>query len=229
MYWSDISNNLVFLINGLMVTLKLAGLSIAGSLIFGIILGVLRYSKIFPLNIISTFLIEVIRSIPLILFIVFIHFGFLPYVLGISSNFFQSACVALIVFTSAYVAEIIRGGLSSVESSYIDAGKSLGLSDFRCLIYIILPIAITRMLPALVNQFVTLIKDTSLASTIGLIEFTRSGEIIYERTYHELEILLFIALIYFLICFTLSSLVRTLEFDNLFSTSKKMSRAIIKK
>lgn len=148
MYWSDISNNLVFLMQGLTVTLKLAGLSIAGSLIFGVILGVLRFSKIFPLNIISTFLIEITRSIPLILFIVFVHFGFLPYVLKIPSDFFQSACVALIVFTSAYVAEIIRGGLASVEVSYVDAGKSLGLSNFQCLIYITLPIAITRMLPA---------------------------------------------------------------------------------
>ena len=223
MHWNDIYDNLDFLITGLLVTLKLASVAIAGSLILGTFLGILRYSKIFPFNILATFLIETIRSIPLILFIVFIHFGFLPYFLGSSVSFFQSACIGLIIFTSAYIAEIIRGGLCSVEAGYINAAKSLGLNSFQRLIYIILPIAITRMLPALVSQFITLIKDTSIASTIGLIEFTRSGEIIYERTYHEFEILLFIAFVYFIICYTLSSFSKKLEFKQLFSTSKEVS------
>ena len=211
MYWNDIAENFSYLMTGLSITLKLACLSIIGSLILGVIFGVIRYSKLFPLNIIAVFYIEVVRSIPLILFIIFIHFGIMPYVFGINTSFFQSACISLTIFTSAYVAEIIRGGLKSIEMGHVDAAKSLGLNYFQRLFYIILPLAISRMMPALVSQFISLIKDTSLASTIGLIELTRSGEIIYERTYHEFEILVFIAIIYFSICFTLSSISKKLE------------------
>ena len=211
MHWIDIAENFNFLMIGLAVTLKLAIISIFGSLIIGIIFGITRYSKFFPFNILAALYIEVVRSIPLILFIIFIHFGLLPYGFGINASFFESSCLALTLFTSAYVAEIIRGGLKSIESGHIDAAKSLGLNYFQRLFYIILPLAITRMMPALVSQLISLIKDTSLASTIGLIELTRSGEIIYDRTYHEFEILVFIALIYFSICYTLSVVSRKLE------------------
>ncbi len=211
MHWNDIFENFDFLMSGLVVTIQLALLAIIGSLLCGIVFGVLRHSKIPVISFLAGAYIEFTRSIPLILFIVFIHFGFMPLILGEASSFFQSACVALIVFTSAYVAEIVRGGLNSIDKGHIEAAKSLGLNWFDRMIYVILPIALTRMTPALVSQFISLIKDTSLASTIGLIEFTRSGEIIYERTYHELEILIFIALTYFAICYSLSSLSKKLE------------------
>ena len=221
---ADIIENFSFLMKGLIITLKLASISIAGSLVLGTILGVLRHSKIFPLNIIATVIIEFVRSVPLILFIIFIHFGFLPYILGSSVSFFQSACIALTIFTSAYVAEIIRGGLKSIETAYIDAAKSLGLNAFQRLVYIILPLAVSRMMPALVSQFISLIKDTSLASTIGLIELTRAGEIIYERTYNELEILIFVTLIYFIICYSLSLSSKKLESKPyIFSDFKKVA------
>jgi len=206
MHWIDITENYDFLMKGLFITFKLALVSVSGSLLIGIILGVLRYSKIFLISWLAVAYIESVRSIPLILFIVFIHFGALPYLTGEPSSFFHSSCVAFIIFTSAYIAEIIRSGLNSVEKGHIDAAKSLGLNRMQCLTYIILPLAVSRMTPALVSQFISLIKDTSLASTIGLIELTRSGEIIYERTYHETEILIFIAFIYFIICFGLSKL-----------------------
>lgn len=211
MHWIDIPENFNFLMQGLLVTLKLALISVSGSLILGIILGVLRYSRIFLISWLAVAYIESVRSIPLILFIVFIHFGALPYLTGAPSSFFDSSCIAFIIFTSAYIAEIIRSGLNSVEKGHIDAAKSLGLSRRQRLSYIILPLAVSRMTPALVSQFISLIKDTSLASTIGLIELTRSGEIIYERTFHEFEILIFIAFVYFVICFGLSKLSRLWE------------------
>lgn len=210
-YWADIPQNIDFLIKGLLVTIKLAMVSVTGSLLLGVIIGVLRYSKLFLISWLAVAYIESVRSIPLILFIVFIHFGALPYLTGEASSFFDSSCIAFIIFTSAYIAEIIRSGLNSVERGHIDAAKSLGLNRMQRLSYIILPLAVSRMTPALVSQFISLIKDTSLASTIGLIELTRSGEIIYERTYHEFEILIFIAFIYFVICFGLSKLSRVWE------------------
>ncbi len=211
MHWMDIANNFDFLMKGLTITIKLALISVTGSLVLGTILGILRYSKIVLISWFAVIYIETVRSIPLILFIIFIHFWAMQAITGVSPTFFSSSCVAFIVFTSAYVAEIIRSGLNSVEKGHIDAAKSIGLSSIQRLKYIILPLAIRRMTPALVSQFISLIKDTSLASTIGLIELTRSGEIIYERTFHEAEILIFVAFIYFIICFSLSKLSRITE------------------
>lgn len=210
-YWTDISDNFDFLMKGLVITFKLSLISITGSLILGIIFGVLRYSKIFLISWIATAYIEFVRSIPLILFIIFIHFGAFPYFTGEPPSFFYSSCISFIIFTSAYVAEIIRSGLNSIEKDIVNAAKSLGLSTYQRLIYIILPLALSRMTPALVSQFISLIKDTSLASTIGLIEFTRAGEIVYERTHHEFEILIFAGFIYFVICFGLSKFSKILE------------------
>ncbi|HSA05833.1 MAG TPA: amino acid ABC transporter permease [Candidatus Gastranaerophilales bacterium] len=211
-HWADVINNLGFLMKGLLITLELAFIAILGSLMLGTFLGITRYLRLPFFSLISASYIEFARSIPLILFIVFIHFGFLPYFFpGTESSFFLSSCIALIIFTSAYVAEIIRGGLNSIEKGHIDAARSLGLSRIQRLKHIILPLAFQRMMPALVSQFIALIKDTSLASTIGLIELTRAGEIIYERTYHEFEILIFIAFVYFIICFSLSRLSKVLE------------------
>lgn len=221
MHWEDVFSNFGFLMRGLAVTLQLAVLSIAGSFIIGTVFGVVRHLKVFPFSLLAAGYIESVRSIPLILFIVFIHFGFMPYVLGTPSSFFVSSCVALIIFTSAYVAEIVRGGLNSIEKGHIDAAISLGLTGYQRLVYVILPLAFTRMMPALVSQFIALIKDTSLASTIGLIELTRSGEIIYERTYHELEVLMFVAFVYFVICFSLSRLSKRLETKPYMVSDKK--------
>lgn len=211
MHWEVISNNFDFLMKGLAMTFQLAFWAVLGSLLIGILLGILRYSRLPFISIAAAGYIEFTRSIPLILFIFFIHFGFLPYIIGTQSSFFTSSCLALILFTSAYIAEIIRGGLGSIEKEHIDAAVSLGLNSYQRLSYIILPLAVQRMTPALVSQFIALIKDTSLASTIGLIELTRAGEIIYERTYHELEVLIFIAFVYFVICFSLSRLSRIIE------------------
>jgi len=209
--WIDIVENFDYLMKGLNLTLKIATVSIVTSLFLGVILGVLRHSKIFPLNYLATAFIELIRSIPLILFIMFVHFGFLPALYGKTASVFQSSYISLSIFSSVYIAEIIRGGLKSIEKSHIDAARSLGLNYFQRLFYIILPLAISRMTPAIVSQFISLIKDTSLASTIGLIELTRAGEIVYERTFHEFEILIFIAIFYFLICYGLSLISRKME------------------
>lgn len=213
-----ILNNLEFLAQGLKVTVLLGVSSGITSLFLGIVLGILRYSKIFPLNVLATAFIELTRSIPLILYIVFIYLTCSPFLQQFSvleslfgSLEFQSAYIALSLFTSAYIAEIIRSGLKSVEKDYVDASKSLGFSFRQSLKYVILPIAINRMIPALINQFITLIKDTSLASIIGLIELTRAGEIIYERNHQELEVLTVIALVYFSVCFFISLISKKIE------------------
>ena len=215
MNFQVITNNLPFLMKGLSVTLEVAFISIIFSMITGVILGTLRHFRIFILSRLVGWFIDITRSIPLILYIIFIHFSispylysnakFLPYI-GINSLEMFSAILAIIIFTSAYIAEIIRSGIESVEPEQIMAAKSLALNNCQTMEYIILPQAISRMKPALCAQFITLVKDTSLASAIGLIELTRAAEIVYENSLHELEILLFVAIIYMSINFIIQKL-----------------------
>jgi putative glutamine transport system permease protein len=211
MYWQDIVNNFDFLMGGLWMTVKLATVAIIGSLLIGVFFGIARHTKIPVLSWIATAYIEFVRSIPLILFIVFVHFGLMPNILHIQPTFFLSAAVAMIIFTAAYIAEIVRGGLKSIAKGHIEAARSLGLNYIQMMSYVVLPLALSRMIPALVSQFIALVKDTSLASIIGLIELTRAGEIVYGRTFHEFEILLFVAFLYFVICYSLSIISRKLE------------------
>lgn len=210
MNFDVITNNLPFLMQGLFVTLKVAFLSIVMSMFFGIILGVLRYMEIRVISRIVGVFVDVTRSIPLILYIIFVHFSISPYLyehanflryIGIDCLEMYSAIIAIVAFTSAYIAEIIRSGLKSVEKQQILAAKSLGLNRFQIMEYVVLPQAIRIMKPALCSQCVTLVKDTSLASAIGLIELTRASEIVYETSLNEFQILLFVALVYILINF----------------------------
>lgn len=197
--------NLPFLLKGLGVTLKVSLISILLSMFFGTVLGVIRYFKIFLISRLVGVFIDVTRSIPLILYIIFIHFSISPFLYN-NANFLKfvgvdclemySAVLAIVIFTSAYIAEIIRSGIESVEREQIMAAKALGLNSFQAMEYIILPQAISRMKPALCAQFITLVKDTSLATAIGLIELTRASEIVYETSLHEFQVLLFVAIVY---------------------------------
>lgn len=215
MNFNVVINNLPFLMQGLLVTLKVAFISIILSMIFGIMLGSIRFVKIPVLSRIIGLFIDITRSIPLILYIIFVHFSFSPYLyenmqfvryLGINCLEMFSAVIAIVAFTSAYIAEIIRSGLESVEKEQILAAKALALNDYQIMEYVILPQAISRMKPALCAQCITLVKDTSLASAIGLIELTRASEIVYENSLHEFQILVFVALVYITINFLIQKL-----------------------
>lgn len=216
MNFDVIINNFPFLMQGLWITLKVSFISIILSMVFGTLLGSLRFMKIPVVSLIVGAFVDITRSIPLILYIIFVHFSFSPYLyehaqfvnyLGISSLEMFSAVVAIVAFTSAYIAEIIRSGLESIEKEQILAAKSLALSSYQIMEYVILPQALTRIKPALSAQFVTLIKDTSLASAIGLIEFTRASELVYENSLHEFQVLSFVALVYVSINFLIQKLI----------------------
>lgn len=215
MNFDIITNNFSFLMQGLLITLKIACISIIFSLIFGTIIGAIRYSKIPFVSHLTGLFVDITRSIPLILYIIFIHFSISPYLyehanflsyIGIDCLEMYSAIIAIVIFTSAYIAEIIRSGLESVEREQLLAAKALALSNYQIMKYITLPQAFKRMKPALCAQIITLVKDTSLASAIGLIEFTRASEIVYENSFHEFQILFFVALTYISINFLIQKL-----------------------
>lgn len=210
-----IVNNLPFLMKGLLLTFKTAFVSIVLSLFAGTVLGVLRFAKIPFISFLTGLFVDLVRTVPLILFIIFVHFAVSPYLfehssflkhIGINSPEIYSAVIALVIFNCTYIAEIIRSGLESVGKDQIFAAQSLGLSKMQVIEHITLPQALTGIKPALAAQLVTLIKDTSLASAIGLMELTRSCEIVYETSYHEFEILCFAALVYIALNFSVQKI-----------------------
>lgn len=212
MSFKVILDNFPFLMQGLFVTLKVTVISVILSMLLGTILGIIRFSKIPIISKIIGIFIDITRSIPLILYIILIHFTISPYLyehtiflkyIGINCLEMYSAIIAIVIFTSAYVAEIIRSGLESVEKEQILTAKALALSNQQIIEYVILPQALKRMKPALFAQCTTLVKDTSLASAIGLIEFTRASEIVCENSLQEFQILLFVALVYMLVNFSI--------------------------
>lgn len=209
-HFEDIWLGRSLLAQGLLYTVLLSVSSFAVALPLGALLGLLREEvKGWPGKL-AAFYIEFLRGIPLILFLIFIHYGLLPLVWG-RSDFLVSSWLAFVLFEAAYIGEIIRGGLRSVTQTEREAAISLGLSRWQQIREIFLPLTFGRMTPALVGQFISLIKDTSLAAVVGVIELTRAGEIIYQQRFHDLEILLFQALVYFILCFSIALIGRRFE------------------
>jgi putative glutamine transport system permease protein len=198
------------LMEGLLVTLEVAASAIVLSFVFGIILGILRYTKWPVLSQIAVLYIEVMRNLPLLLIIFFGYFGLRD--MGIDMPVTMAAIAGLTVFTSALIAEIVRSGLNSVEKGQIEAARAQGFTYLQTLWYIILPQALKRMIPPLVSQFITLVKDTSLAVVISLEEIMHNAQIVYNKYVNAtIPLLLLVALIYFTINYSLSRISRYLE------------------
>lgn len=202
------ANNLLFILKGLWLTLQISFISIVLSTIFGTILAVMRNGKNKLLKLIASIYIEFVRNVPNLLWIFTIFLVF-----QIKST--PAGIISFTVFTSAALAEIIRGGLNAIDPGQTEAGLSQGFTQFQILRYIILPQAIRKMLPAIISQFVTVIKDTSLLySVIALQELFGSAQILMG-SYFEAEqvfaLYLLVAAIYFLINFAISSFSRKLS------------------
>lgn len=202
------TNNLLFILKGLWLTLQISFISIVLSTIFGTILAVMRNGKNKLLKLIASIYIEFVRNVPNLLWIFTIFLVF-----QIKST--PAGIISFTVFTSVALAEIIRGGLNAIDPGQTEAGLSQGFTQFQILRYIILPQAIRKMLPAIISQFVTVIKDTSLLySVIALQELFGSAQILMGR-YFEAEqvftLYLLVAAIYFLINFAISSFSRKLS------------------
>lgn len=202
--------NLRFLLDGLRVTLEVSVLSIIFSFLIGGVAGILRFTNIPLVSKILGVVIDVIRNLPLLLIIFFTYFS-LPQI-GIRLNTFWSSVVALTIFESAMLSEIFRAGLNAVPKGQIEAGLSTGLTYIKVLRSIVIPQAFKAMLPAIVSQLISLIKDTSLAGIISLPELTHHARIIYgQNTNYVLPMFFAMTLLYFLICYGLSLLSRFLE------------------
>lgn len=195
---------------GIRTTLLISFLSLIIGTALGALLSLFKLSKVKILRAISTIYIEIVRGTPMMVQIALVYFG--SYVImGVNMDGFLAALIAVSLNSAAYVAEIIRSGIQSVDKGQREASKSLGLSDGQTMRYIILPQAIKNILPALGNEFVTLIKETAVASTIGVADLMYASKIVQSSSFQPFNPLIIVAIIYFIITFTLSQLIGLFE------------------
>jgi|TARA_B110000971_G_scaffold37174_2_gene35645 glutamate/aspartate transport system permease protein len=203
-------NNLPFLWEGMKVTLLLTLLAIVGGLVLGTVLALIRVAKIPILAWVAAAYVNFFRSLPLILVIFWLYF-LVPLILGHSVGSFYSVLVAFVLFEAAYYSEIVRAGISSVGSGQIAAARAVGLTYPQTMRYVVLPQAFRAMVPVLLTQAIILFQDTSLVYVVGLKDFLVSAELIANRDQRLIEMFIFVAIVYFVICFSGSLLTRHLQ------------------
>ena len=192
--------------SGLGITLALSAVGVILAAFLGVILCLMNISKFKTLKVISSAYIEVIRGIPLLL-----QLGVLFVIMPTGTSKFITCSIALIINSGAYQAEIFRSGIQSIDKGQMEAARSLGMSYWQAMFKIILPQAIRNILPSLANEFVVLIKETSIASTFYVGDLMTVKQNITTLTYDSLTPFFIVAVIYFIVTFSLSKLIRTLE------------------
>ena len=202
--------NLKFLISGFTTTIYISIISIFFSMIIGLIVALPSLAKSKLLTRLNIFYVEIVRAIPLLVLILWIYYG-LPIMLGVSFSPFTSGIIALAISDSAFQAEIFRAGINSIIKGQHEASASLGLNFYRKMRFVILPQAFKTILPALGNQFVYVLKMSSLVSVIGIADLTRKANELVVTTYRPLEIYTFLILEYLILILVVSYFVRKLE------------------
>lgn len=205
------SDNLTFLVGGIWLTLALSLTAIFFSVLIGLFVALPGLSVKPGLRWFNRAYVELFRSIPVLVLILWVYYG-LPVVLGISMNPFIAGVVALALSDSAFEAEIFRAGIQSIGRSQTEAADSIGLNYIQKMRFVILPQAIRRILPPLGNQFVYMLKMSSLVSIIGLQELTRKANELSVTVYRPLEIYTVLVLEYLVLILVVSWLVRRLEY-----------------
>ncbi|MBT5900368.1 MAG: amino acid ABC transporter permease [Candidatus Pelagibacter sp.] len=202
--------NLRFLISGITTTIYISTISILIAMVVGLLVAIPAITKNKYLSYINVFYVEVVRSVPLLVLILWVYYG-LPILTGFSFSPFVSGIIALSISESAFMAEIFRGGINAIKKTQWEAATSLGLNFSKKLKFVILPQAFKVILPALGNQFVYVLKMSSLVSIIGISDLTRKANELVVSTYRPLEIYTFLILEYLILILIVSYFVRRLE------------------
>ena len=202
--------NLEFLISGLGLTISISLISIIISIFIGFFIALPGLSNNKLLILVNRSYIEFFRAVPLLVLLLWVYYG-LPVIFGISIGGFMAGIISLSLSDAAFEAEIFRAGLQSIGSGQKDAAKSIGLSKSQEMRLIILPQAIRIILPAIGNQFVYVLKMSSLVSIIGLADLTRKANELVVTVYRPLEIYTFLVLEYFVLILIISYFIRKLE------------------
>ncbi len=198
-------------LGGLALTFELAVISCILSFFGGLIMGLLCISNNKYIKYPTLAVVNAIRGIPLLMVIFWMYF-LLPWILNRPAPESWTVITALTIFTSAYMSQIVTAGIEGIPRGQTEAGLSTGLAPWQAMILIVLPQGLRNMIPSFVNQFVSLIKDTSLAFIVGVSELTHVATQVNNRTMiHPAEIFAFIAVIYFILCFAFTTLSRWIE------------------
>ena len=198
-------------VNGLGTTLLLALVSVSVGCLIGALVAIMRLSKSKVLGGIATVYTEIIRDTPLLLQLYFFYFLLPDLLPALRLSKFTCIAIALIFNSGAYMSEIFRSGIQSIDRGQTEAARSLGLSASQTMTRIVLPQACKNVLPALCNEFVAITKETSLASTFYVGDLMTQYQTISGKTYLVLEPLIIIGVIYFVVTFTMSKFVALLE------------------
>lgn len=198
------------LLSGILVTLRVTFISLILASILGLTFGLMAIGTSKVLKSISSIYVDIIRGTPLIVQAFFIYFG-LPSAFNFKMQAITAGIITITINAGAYLVEIFRAGILAVDIGQLEAARSLGFSYGQAMIKVILPQAISKMIPAIINQFIISLKDTSLLSVIGIRELTQSGEIIIASNYKAFEIWAFVGILYLILITILSYISRYIE------------------
>ncbi len=210
---SLITHSLPLLLKGTCLTLEITILSVGCGLLIGLIASLMQLSGKRFLQLPAKVYVDFIRGTPLLIQIFIIYFA-LPNIIGTRVDPFVAAVTACSLNSGAYIAEIFRAGIQSIALGQRRAGLSLGMTSAQTMRYIILPQAFKRIIPPLGNEFIAMLKDSSLVSVIGFEELTRSGQLVIAETYATLEIWTAVAILYLVMTLSITRLVAFIEKRN---------------
>ena len=195
---------------GALVTIEITAVAVAIGVMIGLFVGIAELSRYWYLRYPAKVYVDFIRGTPLLVQIFIIYFA-LPIILGVRVEPFVAAVAACSINSGAYVAEIFRAGIQSINKGQFEAGRSLGMSWGQTMVHIVIPQAFRRIIPQLGNEFIAMLKDSSLVSVIGFEELTRKGQLIIASTYGSLEIWSAVAVIYLIMTLSITRFVAYLE------------------
>ena len=203
---------------GMAFTLELTGLAMVGGILIGTLLAMMRLSKFKALAMVATGYVNLIRSIPLVLVIFWFYF-LVPYIgawiIGakepIMVGAFSSSLITFILFEAAYYCEIMRAGIQSIPRGQVSAGYALGMNYWQTMGNVVLPQAFRNMIPVLLTQTIVLFQDVSLVYVLSITDFVGAASKVAQRDGRLVEMYLFVAIVYFVLCYALSMLVKKLQ------------------
>lgn len=213
--FSFMADSMPYFINGIKWTILMSFISVFFGVLFGALLCFMKRSnlriwKIYIFRVIATAYIEIIRGTPMLLQVMIAYVAF-DQLLGINVEALTAGIIAVSLNSAAYVSEIIRGGIDAVDKGQLEAARSLGMTQVKAMRLIIIPQAVKNILPAIGNEFVTVIKESSIASSIGVGELIYAANVVRGNTYRGLEPLIIAAAFYFVITFSLGRLLNWVE------------------
>ncbi|MEC1375151.1 amino acid ABC transporter permease [Heyndrickxia oleronia] len=207
--FSVLTNYFDLYLEGFLNTIKVSLIGLIGSFILGVIVAVMRIAPMKILNFIGACFVEFIRNIPLIIIVFFFYHGLATFKINLSG--FVAGTIGLSIYTASFIAEAVRAGIQSVDKGQMEAGRSSGLTYIQTMRYIILPQAVKIVIPPIGNQFINLVKNSSILGVVAGLELMYFGDYIAQRNYVIFDTYIFVGVFYLILTVPLSLFVNHLE------------------